>query len=43
MVKTCVANSIVIQQLLKQGDHPDAKAVLAFKYHPWWPIVQLVK
>ncbi|KAI8334017.1 Mak10 subunit, NatC N-terminal acetyltransferase-domain-containing protein [Chlamydoabsidia padenii] len=43
MVKTCVANNIVIQQLLKNGDAPGKKVTLAFKYHPWWPIMQLEK
>ncbi|KAI8065688.1 Mak10 subunit, NatC N-terminal acetyltransferase-domain-containing protein [Gongronella butleri] len=42
MIRTCVANETVILQLLKQQKFSD-KVELEFKYHPWWPIMQLVK
>ncbi|CAO3625966.1 unnamed protein product [Cunninghamella blakesleeana] len=41
MIKTCVANNITILQLLRQDDSKKTKVKLEFKYHSWWPVVQL--
>ncbi|KAI9025354.1 Mak10 subunit, NatC N-terminal acetyltransferase-domain-containing protein [Phycomyces nitens] len=41
MMRTCVANSVAAMRLLS-ADPTTTKVDIEFKYHPWWPVIQLV-
>ncbi|KAL0075348.1 Mak10 subunit, NatC N-terminal acetyltransferase-domain-containing protein [Phycomyces blakesleeanus] len=41
MMRTCVANSIAAMRLLSANPN-ETKVDIEFKYHPWWPVIQLV-